>query len=279
MKSRAAIEGHPIHPMLVSFPIGFFAGSLAFDAAGALTDSPKLKDTGYHLMLAGLVSGAAAAVPGIVDYLTVIPPESDAENTAQTHALSNIGVMALFGANAVLRAKKGPMAVSLLLSGAACGLMVFAGWLGGTLVYQDQIAVDHLTAEGNEHVALPTREAVAGEFVSVCGTADLKKGQLGLLILNGERIVLARLEDDRFVAFADRCTHLGGPLSDGTLVGERVMCPWHGSEFNVCTGAVACGPAKDPIASYEVRVEGDRVLIKAPAAASSRSPIRAGRLG
>lgn len=278
MKSKAAIKGHPIHPMLVSFPIGLFATSLVCDLIGLAAGSRKMKRTGYHLMLAGLAGGAAAAVPGVIDYLTVVPPDSDAETTAQKHALSNVAVMGLFGANAILRSQGMPVAASALLSAAACGLMTYAGWLGGNLVYLEQIGVEHLGPEESEHLSLASCEALAGDFVAVCRKGDLKNGQMALVTINGERIALARLDGDRYVAFADRCTHMGGPLSDGSLVGDRVMCPWHGSEFNVCTGAVECGPAREGIPTHEVQIDGEQVQIRAPRL-TERSLLQAGSLG
>jgi nitrite reductase/ring-hydroxylating ferredoxin subunit len=54
-----------------------------------------------------------------------------------------------------------------------------------------------------------------------------------------------------------QCTHQGGPLDEGTLDGSTVTCPWHGSQFNVCTGAVVRGPARDPLETYPVIIEGD----------------------
>jgi nitrite reductase/ring-hydroxylating ferredoxin subunit len=60
-----------------------------------------------------------------------------------------------------------------------------------------------------------------------------------------------------FCAAQAKCTHMQGPLNEGTLDGSTVTCPWHGSRFNVCTGAVARGPAKDPLKTFTVTVEGD----------------------
>jgi nitrite reductase/ring-hydroxylating ferredoxin subunit len=60
-----------------------------------------------------------------------------------------------------------------------------------------------------------------------------------------------------FCATQAKCTHRGGPLSDGRLDGSTVTCPWHGSEFNVCTGAVLRGPATDPLKTYRLVVEGE----------------------
>ena len=60
-----------------------------------------------------------------------------------------------------------------------------------------------------------------------------------------------------FCATQARCTHRGGPLADGRLDGSTVTCPWHGSQFNVCTGAVLRGPASDPLKTYRVTIEGE----------------------
>ena len=66
-----------------------------------------------------------------------------------------------------------------------------------------------------------------------------------------ERIAVGRTEDG-YAAFQDRCTHKGGPLSDGVLICGTVQCPWHGSQFDVHTGEVKCGPAEQKIATYPI---------------------------
>jgi nitrite reductase/ring-hydroxylating ferredoxin subunit len=63
--------------------------------------------------------------------------------------------------------------------------------------------------------------------------------------------------DGNFCATQAKCTHSGGPLSQGALDGSTVTCPWHGSQFNVCSGAVLRGPATVALMTYEVTVEGD----------------------
>jgi nitrite reductase/ring-hydroxylating ferredoxin subunit len=63
------------------------------------------------------------------------------------------------------------------------------------------------------------------------------------------------------IAFSDHCTHKGGPLSDGALVGCTVQCPWHGSQFDVHTGRVVAGPAKSKIQIYETEVRGGEVYV------------------
>ncbi|MBZ5686437.1 MAG: Rieske 2Fe-2S domain-containing protein [Acidobacteriia bacterium] len=60
-----------------------------------------------------------------------------------------------------------------------------------------------------------------------------------------------------FCATQGKCTHRGGPLNEGKLEGSTVTCPWHGAQFNVCTGAVLRGPATEPVKTYRVTVEGE----------------------
>src|SRR5689334_1439122 len=103
MRSRASIKSHPIHPMLVSLPIGLWTGSLAYDlAAAARGDDPertRLRHSADDMMLAGLVGALAAAVPGAIDYLAVIPPESSAKKRGATHGLIKLSLAALYGIN------------------------------------------------------------------------------------------------------------------------------------------------------------------------------------
>jgi nitrite reductase/ring-hydroxylating ferredoxin subunit len=77
----------------------------------------------------------------------------------------------------------------------------------------------------------------------------------GSVLLMGDAAVFNA--DGQFCATHPRCTHKQGPLSEGTLDGSTVTCPWHGSEFNVCTGAVLHGPATEPLMTYTVTAEGE----------------------
>ncbi|HUL61770.1 MAG TPA: non-heme iron oxygenase ferredoxin subunit [Methanocella sp.] len=79
----------------------------------------------------------------------------------------------------------------------------------------------------------------------------------------GKKVAVANV-GDRLYAFEDRCTHAGGKLSKGLLMGGHVMCPLHAAAFDVATGKVVAAPATAPVSTYPVKVEGDDVLVDLP---------------
>lgn len=97
-------------------------------------------------------------------------------------------------------------------------------------------------------------------FVKVGEVSELPRGKMKQIDLNGRRILLANV-DGHFYATDDTCTHEDASLSAGSLKGELVTCPLHGSRFNVCTGAVLEEPAEENLKTYAVRVEGSSILI------------------
>ena len=101
------------------------------------------------------------------------------------------------------------------------------------------------------------------DFVKVASTDDLSPGDLMLVELDGDRVLLANF-GGQIYALSDLCTHAECPLSEGELDGEELVCPCHGSRFNVKTGEVLSLPANEPLATYNVSIDGSDVLI-APA--------------
>ena len=100
------------------------------------------------------------------------------------------------------------------------------------------------------------------EFQTVTKTSDIVPGEMKLVEVDGEEVVIANVGGD-FFAFSNECTHEGGPLADGELEGHVVTCPWHFTPFNVMTGkAMEGGVTDDPVATYEVRLEGDDIQIR-----------------
>jgi 3-phenylpropionate/trans-cinnamate dioxygenase ferredoxin subunit len=98
------------------------------------------------------------------------------------------------------------------------------------------------------------------EFIKVATTSDLAPGEKMLVEYQGLLVGLFNI-DGEFYAIHDICTHDGGPLVEGELYGDVIVCPRHGARFDVRTGAVRSLPAYRPVPTYRVKIEGDDVLI------------------
>ena len=251
MRSAASVKGHPIHPMLIVYPFAFLTGAFGFSVAGAARRRPELTSVSRHLVPAGIAAGLAAAVPGLIDYLNSVPPQSSAKERATKHALLNVSALGLFAASWLVGRRGDRIAAPIALQGLGSALMSIAGFMGGTLVYRNQIAVDHRYADAGTWQEEVRTEDNARALAAAA--APLGVNQMKLVHVGNERVAVARTEDGT-AAFQDRCTHRGGPLSDGALICGTVQCPWHGSQFDVRSGAVKCGPAKKPIAVYAIDV-------------------------
>lgn len=100
------------------------------------------------------------------------------------------------------------------------------------------------------------------DFVRVASTKDILPSQMKAVDLDGSQNICIANIDGKYYAIDNICTHEGGPLADGTLEGYEVECPWHGSKFDMRTGVVTNPPATEPEATYEVKVDGDNILIR-----------------
>ena len=105
--------------------------------------------------------------------------------------------------------------------------------------------------------------------VHVANRSDLRDGEMKEVSVGETRILLARV-DDKFHAVSATCPHYGGPLAEGVLCGTRVVCPWHHAAFNIVNGDLEDPPALDALISYDVRVEGERILVNVPDDAKDR---------
>jgi len=97
-------------------------------------------------------------------------------------------------------------------------------------------------------------------FIKIGKVNELRPGSMKRVDIDGRRMLLANV-NGRFCATDDTCTHEDASLSTGSLRGELVKCPLHGSRFNVCTGEALEEPAEQNLKTYPIRVEGDNILI------------------
>lgn len=259
MRSKANLKTHPLHTILVAFPISFLTGTLVFDVLRLLFPNEGFGQTAVYLNIAGIACGLLAAIPGVIDYFYTVPPNSSAKKRATKHALTNVTVLLLFTVIYVLR-KNQAIATWLIILIDLMGVtfLMIAGWLGGTLVHRNQIGVDIRYANAGKW-----KEAyfdTAEKSIEIAKADVLIVNQMMLIHVNGQRIVLGRTETG-YVAFDDRCSHKGGSLAGGSMICGTVQCPWHGSQFKLDTGAVVAGPAKEKINIYKVtEMEGKLFL-------------------
>jgi uncharacterized membrane protein len=141
MKSRASVARHPLHPILVPLPIGLWIFSFLCDVAALVTGGSSWEAVASIAIAGGIVTGLAAALPGLIDLATL--PPSRARRIGLWHMMLNLGVLLLFILDFLWRrhassGSPGPFLLSL----AAIALLSGSGWLGGEMVYVHGVAVD-----------------------------------------------------------------------------------------------------------------------------------------
>jgi uncharacterized membrane protein/nitrite reductase/ring-hydroxylating ferredoxin subunit len=259
---------HPIHPMLVHFPIGFLVLSFLLDLVSLVfPEVSGLLRGSYYAMVLGIIAALLAAVPGIVDY-SEIRRDHPGKVIASRHMILNLMVGAIYGINLWIRSSAlSDPKISLLpflLSISGIGLLSVSGYLGGRLVYDEGIAVGRHkrhTPTPQNTLHLPTAHAASdGEagFVPIPEAEQLGNGETLRVEIDKLVMTIARI-DNQLYAFQEFCTHRFGPLSEGSLHGFNVQCPWHNSCFDVRTGKVTNGPAKVDLKTFKIEKRDSKV--------------------
>lgn len=238
--------GHPLHVILTDVPIGAWTAALVFDLLEVTSQRREFAGAADTSIAVGLVGAAGAAVTGLTDWQDIDPP---ARRVGLVHGLINVAGVALFATSLILRKRKARSSGRIL---AALGYAVAtaAAYLGGNLVYEQGIGVDHAN-----------REKLPEKFVPVFSESELGDGELRRAEHDGVPILLVR-RGKRIFALAETCSHLGGPLSEGKLRGNSVQCPWHGSRFALEDGRVLDGPAVHPQPCLEARVRNGKIELR-----------------
>ena len=144
MESRLKLLGHPIHPMLIVFPLGLLATAVIFDILYVATGDGDLATFSYYALIAGVIGGLLAAVFGLLDW-TKIPKDTRARRIGAIHGGGNVVVTGLFLLSLLSRwgdADYLPNTLPLILGLLGAVLALFTAWLGGELVYRLRVAVD-----------------------------------------------------------------------------------------------------------------------------------------
>ncbi len=144
MESRIKLFGHPVHPMLIVYPLGLLSMAVVFDVLYVVTGNGDLATFSYWALIAGVIGGLVAAVFGLIDWLG-IPKGTRARRIGALHGSGNVVVVAVFALSLLLRLESpqylpDPLPMLIGLVGAAIALVT--AWLGGELVYRLRVAVD-----------------------------------------------------------------------------------------------------------------------------------------
>jgi uncharacterized membrane protein len=146
MKTRASIMGHPVHMGLAHFPVAFLIGAFAFDAGAKALGIGELVVVAAYLLLVGVAAGVLAAVPGMVDFLTSVPPAARGRATRHL-AVSVLALLTFMAAWFMRGGIAGNVGATVLILEAFGALLIsVSGFLGGSLVLKDRIGV-HLQAD------------------------------------------------------------------------------------------------------------------------------------
>jgi len=245
--------GEPLHVVLTDVPIGAWSVAIAFDLLDMIRARREFALAADTSIAIGLIAAAGTAVTGLTDWSDVDPP---ARRTGFIHGLLNLSATALFTTSLVLRKKKKKRSRTGGRICAALGyaVMSYAAHLGGEMVYKRRVGVDRTQGQ-----AFPT------EFVAVLPETELKDEKPTRALHNSVPILLVR-RGERVFALAETCSHFSGPLAEGKLVGNSIVCPYHYSRFSLEDGRVLNGPAVHPQPCLEVRVRDGQIEVRKPAA-------------
>jgi nitrite reductase/ring-hydroxylating ferredoxin subunit/uncharacterized membrane protein len=237
--------GHPLHPVLTDIPLGGFTAALVLDIAEASGSKGVARGADIALEV-GLAGAAGSAVTGLTDWHVT---DGDARRVGVVHGLLNLTAAGLYLAS-LLQRKRGNRPAGRALAFAGFAISGAAAWLGGHLVYSKQIGVNH--AAGQQ---------VPMDWTPVLDAAQLREGEMRRATVGTVKILLV-LRNSQIYAMSEDCSHLGGPLAEGTLNGDVVQCPWHSSRFRVEDGSVVDGPATHPQPSFDTRIQNGKIEVR-----------------
>ena len=238
--------GHSLHPVLTDVPLGAWSGTMLLDLTWLGSEDEGVARSSDLTLILGLLGATGAAVTGVTDW-------SDLDGTDRRvgfmHGLLNGSVALMNLASLVLRLT-GRRRAGVTLSTVGYITSLFSAYLGGELVFAKGIGVNHVAWEGGPD-----------DFVAVMNAQDLVEGKLTRVDASGIPAVLYR-QGTSIYAIGATCTHLAGPLDEGTCENGVVQCPWHGSRFNMRDGSVVNGPAVYAAPTFAVRVRNGKIELR-----------------
>jgi nitrite reductase/ring-hydroxylating ferredoxin subunit/uncharacterized membrane protein len=230
--------GHPLHAVLTDIPVGAWSTAILLDAADALPHQNGYSRAADTAIAIGLVGAAGAAVTGMTDWSET---DGGSRRVGMVHGLINVAATSFFAVS-LLQRRAGRRAAGRRASVVGYLFAMAGAYLGGHLVYEDQIGVDR-----SAHQELPDT------FTRVLRLEELPENEPKTVHLDKTPVVMVR-RGDTVSALIGICSHAAGPLGEGKVVGDTIECPWHGSRFSLHDGSVCQGPSVHPQPLVHTRV-------------------------
>jgi len=230
--------GHPIHAVLTDAPIGILFLVPVFDVLGQASAAEVA-------LIVGVLAMVAAAVVGFADYADT---DGAARDRATLHSTVMLSALVLYLVSLAIRLSGDGAGVAAVWTSVLAFLVLAAGaYVGGDVVFVMGNMVSRHAFRGTGTKWIQLEPAETDSDGSIPEGRPIK-AKLGI-----NTLVLVR-EGDRILALHDTCSHAGGPLSGGKLVGDGLIeCPWHGSRYRLANGYVVQGPSLYDQPTYEVR--------------------------
>jgi len=240
--------GHPLHPALTDIPIGSWTIAAVLDTI-ELTGNNDYQHGADAAIATGIAGALASAISGLTDWTAT---SEKRQRVGLMHGLLNLTATSLYAISLVLRRRKNSRTSAIACSMVGYGVTTAAAYLGGHLVFDKQMGVNHTA----------TSEEYPKDFVVVLQESELADNTMKC-VKAGEIPVLLAKKDGNIFALANTCSHLGGPLAEGDLLDDcNVRCPWHGSVFSLKDGSVVNSPATEPQPKFDIRINNGMIEVK-----------------
>lgn len=241
--------GHPLHPVITDVPVTAWILTAIFDVIWLIAHPSWAAYGAFVTVIVGLLGALGAIVTGLTDWSDTYGAE---RRVGLNHALFNAIATILYFVSFLLRLLAGPGdgIAAVIIGFVGLASLIYAAYLGGDMVFVKGTGVNHTAWE-----------AVGEDYEPVMAVEGVEENKLYRVTAAGVPVVLLR-QGSHYSAIAATCPHAGGPLDEGSLTGDVVECPWHGSRFCMRDGRALTGPATVNAPRYDVRVRDGQVEVK-----------------
>lgn len=240
---------HPLHPLLTDVPVGSWTLAIILELVALIFQVQGLGLASAIAIGLGVLAALAAIVTGFTDWMDVDPPE---KALGLVHATFNIVSTLLFLiAFLMLWSSNWTISIANFVVALVAYVVIAVGaFIGGDLVYRLGTMVNR-----NAYRSGPK------DFTTAMAASDLPENLVKRVDVKGEPILLLKRADKIF-AIGAVCSHYGGPLEKGKVVGNTVQCPYHYSRFSIEDGSVKEGPSTSPVPAYDTQIVGGQIQVR-----------------